>query len=67
FDAFWLERSQAAPTAAALQQHLTEEKAYFGAIMHRRGSPESSGEGPPGTCGLRPEDSVSSEPGVKEK
>ena len=32
-DAFWLERSQAAPTAAALQQHLTEEQAYIEAIM----------------------------------
>ncbi len=32
-DAFWLERSQAAPTAAALQQNLTEEKAYIEAIM----------------------------------
>ncbi len=31
--AFWLERSKAAPTAAALQQHLTEEKEYFEAVM----------------------------------
>ena len=32
-DGFWLERSQAAPTAADLQQHLTEEKAYIESIM----------------------------------
>lgn len=32
-ESFWLERSQTAPTAKELQQHLTEEKAYIEAIM----------------------------------
>ncbi len=32
-DAFWLERAQAAQTAADLQRHLMEEKEYLTAVM----------------------------------
>lgn len=32
-DSFWLERSQAAPLAQALSQHLADQKAYLNAIL----------------------------------